>query len=453
MKQLFFVFIVIPLYAINFTTKPLITLDGVNSNFDIARGWNSDVFICFENYLDSQYAIYLKQIEPYSSDNILIVSDSIAHINPTISFLSDTKIRIVWQALVDDDWQIFTTIFSSDTLTPIVQLTNDTTMNINPESLNGTTLYWIKSNNLVFGNLIDSLTNIVVIDRGFCSNLDIGNESGFILYEKIDGSGVKINKAWCDWNEEWHNSTLIETGDIKLISNCYDGYFFTYQKFDSVWKSIITDEEYEYWISSNEGYNVENAFYFVYPIPTKSNDYIRDWFVVYESDSLQGNKEIILEFVPKIGQSKINISSLSGDDLKPYALQIKDSVVVIWEHQSDNCTEIYWAKEKFRPYTNIEQLSENNINSFILKQNYPNPFNPATSIEYYLESPTSVSLTIYNLLGEKIRNLVSARMQAGFHKVVWDGIDDNGCPVCSGVFVYTLKTNNKIVSNKMVMLK
>lgn len=458
MKYLFVFFLIIPLYAFNFTAKPLITLDGVNSNFDVARGWNSkfsriDVFICFENYEDSQYSIYLKQIEPYFSNNILIYKDSLPQENPYISYVSDNKIGIVWQSMVDGYWQIFSFFYSSDTTAEIIQLTDDTLMNINPKVLHGNNLYWIKNNNLVFGSLDDSLTNVDIIDSSFCSNFDFVNESGCIYYESKDSFGVKINQACLDWNNEWQISTLIKSGEIKLISSSYDGPFFTYQKHDSVWQSIIIYDEYEYWISSNEGYNVENAYYFVYPIPTKSTNELRDWFVVYESDSLSGNKEIILDFVPNNGQNKINISNLPSDDLQPYALQIKDSVAIIWEHHLDNGTEIWWAKEKFRPYTNIEQFSENNINKFMLKQNYPNPFNLATSIEFYLELPTFVSLTIYNLIGQKIRTLVSTKTKAGFTKVVWDGTDENGCIVGSGVFVYALRINNTITSGKMVMLK
>lgn len=458
MKYLFVFFLIIPLYAFNFTAKPLITLDGVNSNFDVAQGWNSkfsriDVFICFENYEDSQYSIYLKQIEPYFSNNILIYKDSLPQENPYISYVSDNKIGIVWQSMVDGYWQIFSSNFSSDTLTQIIQLTDDTTMNIKPKVFNGNNLYWIKNNNLVVGNLNDSLTNIDVIDSSFCSNLDIGKESGFILYEKIDGSGAKINKAWYDWDGEWHNSTLIETGNIKLLSNCYDGYFFTYQKFDSVWRSIISDEEYEYWVSTNDGYNVENAFYFVYPIPIKSAIEIRDWFVVYQSDSILNNKEIILEFVPDIGRGKMNISNLSGDDINPLALQINDSVAVIWEHLDGDSSQIYWAKEKFRPYTNIDEERIFTSTNFTLSQNYPNPFNPRTTIKYFIPYSTKISINIYNILGKRIRTVISEKFQVGNMEIVWDGKNDNDNIVSSGIYYYVLEYGSQKLFRKMVLIR
>ncbi len=90
---------------------------------------------------------------------------------------------------------------------------------------------------------------------------------------------------------------------------------------------------------------------------------------------------------------------------------------------------------------------------FFLAQNYPNPFNATTQIQFRLIRSSQVTLDIYNLLGQKVRTMVDEPFSAGEHKIVWNGRDDSGDEVASGVYFYRLKTNLGIVSRKMIMLK
>lgn len=78
---------------------------------------------------------------------------------------------------------------------------------------------------------------------------------------------------------------------------------------------------------------------------------------------------------------------------------------------------------------------------FALHQNFPNPFNPATTIRYDLPKPAQVNLTIYNILGQKVRTLVNAFETAGYKSVVWDGKNEFGHPVGSGVYIYRLSAS------------
>ncbi len=90
---------------------------------------------------------------------------------------------------------------------------------------------------------------------------------------------------------------------------------------------------------------------------------------------------------------------------------------------------------------------------FALHQNYPNPFNPETTIRYQINQPGQVQLEIYNLLGQKIRTLVNEVQPAGAHSANWDGLDDNGRSVSSGVYVYRLRTDISVASRKLVLLR
>jgi len=75
------------------------------------------------------------------------------------------------------------------------------------------------------------------------------------------------------------------------------------------------------------------------------------------------------------------------------------------------------------------------------KGNYPNPFNPKTRISFALPKQAKVTLDIYNILGQKVRTLVNGDMEAGYQSVEWDGTDDNGVGISSGVYLYKLDAN------------
>lgn len=90
---------------------------------------------------------------------------------------------------------------------------------------------------------------------------------------------------------------------------------------------------------------------------------------------------------------------------------------------------------------------------FDLKQNYPNPFNPETKISFNLKNKADVNLEIFNLKGQKIRTLVAANMSKGQHQIVWNGKDDNGINVSSGVYIYKMKSSGFSQMKKMILMK
>jgi len=108
-------------------------------------------------------------------------------------------------------------------------------------------------------------------------------------------------------------------------------------------------------------------------------------------------------------------------------------------------------------YEGISAIGDNPIlaQKFLLMQNYPNPFNPETTIRYLLDNPTAkqTELTIYNSLGQKVRTLVSAKQPAGSYEVIWNGRDDNGREVASGIYYYRLKSGNKLFTQKMILMR
>jgi 5'-nucleotidase / UDP-sugar diphosphatase len=90
---------------------------------------------------------------------------------------------------------------------------------------------------------------------------------------------------------------------------------------------------------------------------------------------------------------------------------------------------------------------------FELAQNYPNPFNPQTEIAYTLPTDTDVKLTVYDLLGQKIKVLVDDHENAGAQSVIWDGTNDKGDKVSSGIYFYNLQAGEKSDTKKMTLMK
>ncbi|MBN1212785.1 MAG: T9SS type A sorting domain-containing protein [candidate division Zixibacteria bacterium] len=90
---------------------------------------------------------------------------------------------------------------------------------------------------------------------------------------------------------------------------------------------------------------------------------------------------------------------------------------------------------------------------YTLYQNYPNPFNGATQIRFALPEAQKVTMSVFNILGQRVAVLIDGEMTAGYHTVTWPGADDYGKPVASGVYFYRLETGNYVDSRKMTLLK
>ncbi len=91
--------------------------------------------------------------------------------------------------------------------------------------------------------------------------------------------------------------------------------------------------------------------------------------------------------------------------------------------------------------------------SFVLGQNYPNPFNPSTEIRFTLPSRAPSRLVVFNLLGQEVRVLSDKTLTAGEHRVTWDGADNQGNHVASGVYLYRLTAGSSSQTKKMLLVK
>ncbi|MFQ5604824.1 MAG: FlgD immunoglobulin-like domain containing protein, partial [bacterium] len=103
--------------------------------------------------------------------------------------------------------------------------------------------------------------------------------------------------------------------------------------------------------------------------------------------------------------------------------------------------------------TDVDEVASNVPDKFALLQNYPNPFNPETTIRYRLGSAQQVQLKIYNIMGQLVRTLMDGQQVAGEHKIVWNGADERGIALPSGLYIYQIQAGEFERSNKMILLK
>lgn len=179
------------------------------------------------------------------------------------------------------------------------------------------------------------------------------------------------------------------------------------------------------------------------------------------------------EFVDAIRGAVLSEGYFLTNDSKPGRLVVANVSTEGVEDGTGHATNLrfQWISEEISPITiaNISTMNDENkifdaeskvIESpvaipkeFALKHNYPNPFNPTTTIKVELPKTSDVRMEIYNVLGQKVKTLVNKTMKAGYHKVVWDGRNDYGTRVSSGMYIYIIKAGDFIAKHKMVLLK
>ncbi len=141
-------------------------------------------------------------------------------------------------------------------------------------------------------------------------------------------------------------------------------------------------------------------------------------------------------------------TSVKNTSLAISFMQIgSDNIFTAWEDSVNGHIQLFGAGY----YMSLGAIKDGNTPaSFQLYQNYPNPFNPSTKIKFYLARNGLVKLTIYNILGEKIKELINNYMYSGNHEVNFNA---GALGLASGIYIYQLKAENKVTAKKMILLK
>ncbi|MFQ6618920.1 MAG: FlgD immunoglobulin-like domain containing protein, partial [Fidelibacterota bacterium] len=138
------------------------------------------------------------------------------------------------------------------------------------------------------------------------------------------------------------------------------------------------------------------------------------------------------------------------DDGRQYLAQRN----IDWGSWNGNQAFLFNTEEMTLDSSMVSTVTDNNApDKFMVQQNYPNPFNPTTEIRYALPQAEKVVILVYNLLGQKVKTLISNRQEAGYHTVIWDATNDAGQKVGSGNYFYMVKAGSYRVIKKMVVLR
>ena len=449
------------LNAQSFTTTPYITIPGNNSQIDVVTGnfynYTPLAFICWVNQYDSAYKIYLKQTSPDTGKNILIFSDTNQIANPKIAFIDySNNIRIAWQSYINNHWQILSREIINDTLSNVVSMTDSLNDNIMP-ALDSQILAWIQNGKLLARFLDSAKTSIITLDSVDCSNPEIWKSELDIVYEKgLTGNRQIYSAGYNDYpNPAWAITKISGGGDnINPGIGPFDftPYFLAYQSLhNGVWKiisNLIRNDTTE-----NINYNCENPCIFAYSILTKRFNSITPFFIVFDSDSLKSNREVIYKQAPgwTYPDTTINLSNSTGDDYEPIiSFYHSDTtyIAVFWTHEENGKKDIWMAKTIYAPDLGAVNEPPQVLSNYTLEQNYPNPFNPVTTISYTIAAKDFVTIKVFDLLGKEVATLVNEEKPAGSYS-----INFNASRLSSGVYFYRMKAGSFVETKKLILMK
>ena len=183
--------------------------------------------------------------------------------------------------------------------------------------------------------------------------------------------------------------------------------------------------------------------------------------VIYSSQEGSPISEAIIFATYSIDNDTVFVTGVSGPDgiywipcMGSVYIEITaegyDTLVTNLDVSGDSLHNFYMNERE-------NQLSVNsNVevpNQLILHHNYPNPFNPVTTLRYELPEDALVNITIYDMMGRIVSNLVSSQENAGYKSIQWNATNNIGQPVSAGLYLYTIETGDFRQTKKMVLLK
>lgn len=183
-------------------------------------------------------------------------------------------------------------------------------------------------------------------------------------------------------------------------------------------------------------------------------------------EAIEGNGKVIIKWETSTEKNTIGFNILKSNEKDREFTQINEKLIEC------NSKRIYYYTdidvEAGRTYyyilESVDMNGETNLyrtvsitlkipQKYELYQNYPNPFNPITNIKFDIPKNEKVTLKIYNILGQEIKTLINAEMNAGAHTVQWDGTNNIGIKVASGVYIYQVKAGKFAKAKKMSFVK
>ncbi len=268
---------------------------------------------------------------------------------------------------------------------------------------------------------------------GINSDLERGDEI------KVYGSVTDYN---ADWHFKWDNNTTILVDSFEVLSSGH-----SMAPISVTTGTLATDsaaaEQYEGVLVSIEDATLTSFNQYDLSFSDGSGECLVDGDFMVSDDGEENSKfyfnadeGYLYAFgdTVRIGEKVDKIQGVFTFSFGTYKIEVRD-------------------QDDFGTVVGIADDFEKAPLSYRLKQNYPNPFNPETRIYFQIPNAQQVEIMVYNILGQRVRTLVQNHFNAGQHVVNWDGRNDAGQRVTSGVYIYRIKAGEFIDSKKMLMVK
>ncbi len=259
-------------------------------------------------------------------------------------------------------------------------------------------------------------------------------------------------KVWCSaTNTEYTASFVFRSSDLGVT---WEGFTIPTDIIPNYPRSIAFSDENNGMIAARGGYVVNSidggATWGGTDNPDPSTDsYVNGLAAIPNTDIIIGLDDLGVYYTSDLGASWGKINS-------PAELDPDDYIGGLFYSKDFGYVFTYLGKVlRFEnQLTGVaERPGENRPTDFQLSQNYPNPFNPTTTIAFSVPQTEKVTLKVYNLMGAEIKTLVDGVVSVGSHSVVWDGTDNFGQKVTSGLYLYTLQIGNQHIAKRMVLVK
>lgn len=282
----------------------------------------------------------------------------------------------------------------------------------------------------------DVFIRSTAIGNGYLEGLADGRFDKLFTHSQIQPNRMVYLRAWdapeiTGQMNRYGNSVLYE------IQNANENESYDYPGFGIDSYLVMAEEPVE--LTSFNVNSVAGRVVFEWTTQSESENL---GFHIYKSESVTG---------PKI---RVNEQMIKG------ALNSETRHDYQWEERVTEGGQIvyYWVadvatdgKMVFHGPIKVETIAAPKF--YALDQNYPNPFNPSTTITYKLKDDSKVKLNIFNVRGQLVRELVEDDKIAGEYSIQWDGLDNSGLKVPSGLYFYSIQANNFKATKKMAFTK
>ena len=285
-----------------------------------------------------------------------------------------------------------------------------------------------------------------------------GNENKFFAITRDGTSGTRDLHYFEDgilmWDEAWTVS-IGDYGDLHTIFEDDGFYLIGFNYPDSV---NIDKFDYEHNLIEESSFNYTSQN----PIISGFDVYKQSEKFIFVFDSMLSNYDIQFSYMITDNIGNVLVPEFYETIMEREMMEFSGNTIF-----ADNCVYMPIAcgyKPLEGEYQRNYYVQKIDLSDYVEAENesilqaetkficYPNPFNPTTTIKFSIPEKIKVELTVYNIKGQKIKTLVHNEFTKGSHSIIWNGDDESGKPVSSGIYLYKLNVNNKTEAVKKCLL-